>query len=75
VTIKDFDGKSIPKDAKILIGTREYDLKKVVHLNGNVYTASFMDGGQSFECRVSEEHEVLVPKPTPPKPNIEVKKK
>ena len=54
--------KVIPKGAKILIGTREYDLKKVVHLNGNVYTASLSYGDEDdFTCRVSAEHEVIVP--------------
>ena len=77
MTVKDFDGKGVPKDAKVLIGTREYGLKKVVHLNGNVYNASLMDGEEGFECRVSAEHEVLLPKPAPvsaPK-KVEVKKK
>lgn len=60
VTIKDCL-KNIPKDAKILIGTREHALKKVVHLEGNVYLASLMDGGKGFDCKVSAEHDVITP--------------
>ena len=75
MTVKDCL-KDVPKGAKILVGTREYDLNKVVHIEGNVYNAFLKDGGEGFACRVSAEHEVLVPKPAAPStPKSGAKKK
>lgn len=68
MTVKDFNEKPIPEGVKLLIGPREFKLNKVKHIKGNVYSvflSSDIVGEESFECRVSAEHEVLVPTPPP----------
>lgn len=64
MTVKQCFGKAVPKGSRILLFGQEMDLLSIEHLNDNIYEVAYLtgvDGDDESTCRVSAEHEVIVP--------------
>ncbi len=73
MNVKDCFDDGLVEGSKILLYGREHMLNDVTHIGDNVYSVTVetgIEGEEAYECKVSAEHEVLVPSGTKVRINI-----